>query len=305
MSGTPGPALSVACVQTNSARDIAGNLETVPPLVRAARNAGAEFVLLPENVSMMEPDTALWREKALPEKGHPALAAFRALARETGAWLLIGSLAIRVAGDKVANRSILLDSEGEIVARYDKIHLFDVDLGAGESYRESATIAPGDRAVVADTPWGRLGMSVCYDLRFAHLYRSLAKAGADFLSIPAAFTRTTGRAHWHVLQRARAIETGCYVFAPAQCGVHAMGRETFGHALIVDPWGTVLADAGEDVGFIIATIDLAAVAEARRKIPALTHDRPYAEPDAEPDAGPRGTAVPPRPAADLAVRLVP
>ncbi len=286
--------LTVACVQTNSAREMAANLETVPPLVRAARNAGADLVLLPENVSMMEPDTALWREKAIPEEGHPALAAFRALARETGAWLLIGSLAIRVADDKVANRSILLDNEGGIVARYDKIHLFDVDLDGGESYRESATIAPGDRAVVAATPWGRLGMSVCYDLRFPHLYRSLAKAGADFLSIPAAFTRTTGRAHWHVLQRARAIETGCYVFAPAQCGVHAMGRETFGHALIVDPWGVVLADAGEDTGFIIATIDRAAVAEARRKIPALTHDRPYAEPDVEPGrAAAKPSAKPP------------
>lgn len=273
--------LTVACVQTNSARDIADNLAMVPPLVHAARAAGASFVLLPENVAMMEPDPELWRQKALPEEGHPALAAFCTLARETGVWLLIGSLAIRIAGDKVVNRSILLDDGGRIVARYDKIHLFDVDLGGSESYRESASIAPGARAVVADTPWGRLGMSVCYDLRFAHLYRSLAKAGADFLSIPAAFTRTTGRAHWHVLQRARAIETGCYVLAPAQCGVHAMGRETFGHALIVNPWGEVLADAGEDVGFIIATIDRGAVIEARRKIPALTHDRPYAEPQVE------------------------
>jgi predicted amidohydrolase len=280
--------LTVACVQTNSARDIAANLETVPPLVRAAKDAGAEFVLLPENVAMVEPDTALWREKAFAEEDHPALSAFRALARDVDLWLLIGSLAIRLGRDKVANRSILLDNQGRIVARYDKIHLFDVDLDGGESYRESETIAPGDRAVIADTPWGRLGMSVCYDLRFPHLYRSLAKAGADFLSIPAAFTRTTGRAHWHVLQRARAIETGCYVFAPAQCGVHALGRETFGHALIVDPWGVVLADAGEDVGFIMAEIDLAAVVEARRKIPALTHDRPYAEPEAAPDVATGG-----------------
>jgi predicted amidohydrolase len=237
---------------------------------------------------MLEPDTALWREKAFAEEDHPALSAFRALARDVDLWLLIGSLAIRLGRDKVANRSILLDNQGRIVARYDKIHLFDVDLDGGESYRESETIAPGDRAVIADTPWGRLGMSVCYDLRFPHLYRSLAKAGADFLSIPAAFTRTTGRAHWHVLQRARAIETGCYVFAPAQCGVHALGRETFGHALIVDPWGVVLADAGKDVGFIMAEIDLAAVAEARRKIPALTHDRPYAEPEAAPDVATGG-----------------
>lgn len=278
MNGT----LTVACVQTNSARDIATNLEMVPPLVWAARGAGAEFVLLPENVGMLEPDPALWREKALAEDDHPALAAFSAVARDAGVWLLIGSLAIRLADDRVVNRSILLDGNGAIVARYDKIHLFDVDLDGGESYRESASVVSGDRAVVAATPWGRLGMSVCYDLRFPHLYRSLAKAGADFLSIPAAFTRTTGRAHWHVLQRARAIETGCYVFAPAQCGAHAMGRETFGHALIVDPWGVVLADAGEDVGFIVAEIDVAAVADARRKIPALCHDRPFAEPDAAP-----------------------
>lgn len=278
MNGT----LTVACVQTNSARDIATNLEMVPPLVWAARGAGAEFVLLPENVGMLEPDPALWREKALAEDGHPALAAFSAVARDAGVWLLIGSLAIRLADDRVVNRSILLDGNGAIVARYDKIHLFDVDLDGGESYRESASVVSGDRAVVAATPWGRLGMSVCYDLRFPHLYRSLAKAGADFLSIPAAFTRTTGRAHWHVLQRARAIETGCYVFAPAQCGAHAMGRETFGHALIVDPWGVVLADAGEDVGFIVAEIDVAAVADARRRIPALCHDRPFAEPDAAP-----------------------
>lgn len=282
MTGTD--TLTVACVQTNSSRDIAANLEAVAPLVHAARDAGAAFVLLPENVSMMEPDPELWRQKALPEESHPALTSFRTLAREAGVWLLVGSLAIRVAGDKVFNRSILLDDGGRIVARYDKIHLFDVDLGSSESYRESASITPGTRAVVTDTPWGRLGMSVCYDLRFAYLYRSLAKAGADFLSIPAAFTRTTGRAHWHVLQRARAIETGCYVLAPAQCGVHAMGRETFGHALIVDPWGEVLADAGEDVGFITATIDRAAVAEARRRIPALAHDRPYTEPSVEPHA---------------------
>lgn len=275
----------VACVQTNSARDIAANLEVIPDLVRRARDAGAAFILLPENVSMLEPDPALLRKKAVAEDAHPALPVFAALARETGAWLLLGSLAIRV-GDKVANRSILLDERGAVAARYDKIHLFDVDLDGGERYCESATIAPGDRAVIADTPWGRLGLSVCYDLRFPHLYRALAKAGAQFLSVPAAFTRTTGRAHWHVLQRARAIETGAYVFAPAQCGVHAMGRETYGHALIVDPWGEVLADGGEDVGFIVARVEPARVAEARRKIPALSHDRPFVEPDAAPAAAP-------------------
>ena len=195
--------------------------------------------------------------------------------QETGAWLLIGSLSIAVEGGKVANRSLLVDPTGNIVARYDKIHLFDVDLGETESYRESATIAPGDRAVLAETPWGPLGMTVCYDLRFPQLYRTLAQRGALFLSIPAAFTRTTGRAHWHILQRARAIENGAFVFAPAQCGTHAEGRETYGHSLIVDPWGAVLADGGEEPGIVFAEIDPAAVASARNRIPSLRHDRRF------------------------------
>lgn len=267
-----------ACVQTTSAREFAENLETVPPLIRAARDAGADLVLTPENVSMLEPRNRRLLEKALPETEHPALAAFRAQARDLGIWLLIGSLAIRAEDGRAWNRSVLLDSDGAIAARYDKIHLFDVDLDGGESYRESASIAPGGRAVVADTPWGRLGMTVCYDLRFPQLYRALAKAGAHFISIPAAFTRQTGMAHWHVLQRARAIETGCFVLAPAQTGTHAEGRQTYGHALIVDPWGTVLADAGEAVGFVTAEIDPSRVAAARAKIPALTHDRPFDTP---------------------------
>ncbi len=269
---------TLACLQVTSAREYAPNLEAVPPLVRAARDAGADLILTPENVSLLEPRNRLLREKAVPEDEHPALPVFRALARDVGAWLLLGSLAIRAADGRVCNRSILLDDRGAIAARYDKIHLFDVDLGNGEFYRESATIAPGGRAVIADTPWGRVGMTVCYDLRFPHLYRSLAKAGADFLTVPAAFTRTTGMAHWHILLRARAIETGCFVFAPAQTGTHAEGRETFGHALIVDPWGEVLADAGEDVGLITAEIDGARVGEARRRIPSLSHDRAFDAP---------------------------
>ena len=270
-----GQPFTAACVQTNSAREIAENLAAVPPLIRAARDAGADFVLLPENVAMLEPQSRLALAKALPEAEHPALPLFRALARDLQIWLLIGSLTIRADDGRAWNRSILLDSDGAIAARYDKIHLFDVDLAGGESYRESASIAPGGHAVVAATPWGRLGMTVCYDLRFPQLYRALAKAGADFLAIPAAFTRQTGIAHWHVLQRARAIETGCFVLSPAQTGTHAEGRETYGHALIVDPWGRVLADAGEDVGVITARIDPAEVATARSRIPALTHDRPF------------------------------
>ncbi len=265
----------VACVQTNSGREVLPNIAATSTLVRDARKAGADFILLPENVAMLEPDDRLLQQKALPESEHPAVAAFADLARETGAWLLVGSLVVMISPDKVANRSILLDPAGKVVARYDKIHLFDVDLNENESYRESARIAPGGQAVVAETPWGRLGMTVCYDLRFPHLYRSLAKRGADFLAVPAAFTRVTGRAHWHVLQRARAIENGCYVFAPAQCGDHAEGRQTYGHSLVIDPWGEVLADGGEEVGFILAEIDSALVADARRKIPSLSHDRPF------------------------------
>jgi len=267
---------TVACVQTNSAREYAPNIEATAALVRDARRAGAELILLPENVAMLEPVNRDLLRKASPEETHPALAAFRDLARETGAWLLIGSLSIKVSDDRVANRSLLLDASGEVVARYDKIHLFDVDLGSGERYRESATVAPGAQAVVAATPWGPLGLTVCYDLRFPHLYRRLAQRGALFLSIPAAFTRTTGRAHWHVLQRARAIENGAFVFAPAQCGTHAEGRETYGHSLIVDPWGEVLADGGEEPGFVLAAIDPEAAVAARSRIPSLGHDREFA-----------------------------
>lgn len=266
---------TVACVQTNSARDIEPNIVAVDDLVREARRRGADLILLPENVGMLEPVSRLLREKARPEAEHLALAAFRRLAQDTGAWLLIGSLSIAVEGGKVANRSLLVDSQGNVVARYDKIHLFDVDLGNGESYRESATIAHGDRAVLAATPWGPLGMTVCYDLRFPQLYRTLAQRGALFLSIPAAFTRTTGRAHWHILQRARAIENGAFVFAPAQCGTHAEGRETYGHSLIVDPWGEVLADGGEEPGIVLAEVDPEAVASARARIPSLRHDHPF------------------------------
>ena len=271
----------VACVQNCAERDMAPSIAAVTELIRGAAAAGAALIVLPEMVTMIEPQNALVLEKAVPEAADPGLAAFRNLARETGAWILVGSLLLKEAGEsRVVNRSFLLDGEGAIVARYDKLHLFDIDLDEGESYRESATVRPGDRAVLAPTPWGLLGMSVCYDVRFAYLYRALAQAGASFLSIPAAFTETTGKAHWHVLVRARAIETGSYVFAATQSGTHAEGRRTFGHSLIVDPWGEVLADAGSDVGFVTAEIDPANVARARAMIPALRHDRRFAGPDA-------------------------
>ncbi|HZT20995.1 MAG TPA: carbon-nitrogen hydrolase family protein, partial [Dongiaceae bacterium] len=236
----------VACVQNCAERDMAPSIAALEPLIRGAAGDGARLIVLPEMATMLEPQNALVLEKAVAEAADPGLRAFRALARETGAWILVGSLLIKLPGEgRVANRSFLLDPEGAIAARYDKLHLFDVDLASGESYRESATVRAGSRAVLAPSPWGPIGMSVCYDLRFAYLYRALAQAGARYLAIPAAFTYTTGKAHWHVLVRARAIETGSYVFAANQGGTHAEGRRTWGHSLIVDPWGEVLADGGE------------------------------------------------------------
>ncbi|HZS82652.1 MAG TPA: carbon-nitrogen hydrolase family protein [Stellaceae bacterium] len=271
---------TVGCVQMTSGRDFAPNVAAAGDLVRRARDKGAELILTPEITAMFEPKRELHLAKARSEEDHPALAAFRELARETGAWLVIGSMAVRLAADRLANRSFLLAPDGGIAARYDKIHMFDVDLANGESYRESALYRPGEAATLAALPWGVLGMTVCYDLRFPYLYRTLAQAGAQFLSIPAAFTVPTGRAHWHVLQRARAIENACFVFAPAQWGEHAEGRKTYGHSLIIDPWGEVLADAGEGVGVITAEIDPAKIEEARRMVPALRHDRAFSSPKA-------------------------
>jgi deaminated glutathione amidase len=270
----------VACVQLNAARDIAPNIAAASALIRDAKAKGAQFILTPENTGMIEPKRPQMLEKAKPEAEHPAIPAFSALAAELGVWLLIGSLQIKLDAATCANRSFLFDDHGRIVARYDKIHMFDVDLKGGESYRESKTFRPGERAVVADTPWGKVGLTVCYDLRFAYLYRALAQAGASFLTVPSAFTVPTGQAHWHTLLRARAIETGSFVFAPAQCGEHAEGRKTYGHSLIVAPWGEVLADGGDEPGVITADIDPAKVAEARSMIPALTHDRRFSGPAA-------------------------
>ena len=272
----------VACVQLNAARDIAPNIATASALIREAKAKGAQFILTPENTGMIEPKRPMMLEKARPESEHPGIPAFGALAAELGVWLLIGSLQIKLDATTCANRSFLFDDKGRVAVRYDKIHMFDVDLKAGESYRESATFRPGDRAVTAETPWGVVGLTVCYDVRFAHLYRALAQAGACFLTVPAAFTVPTGKAHWHTLLRARAIETGSYVFAPAQCGEHAEGRKTYGHSLIVAPWGEILAEAEDGTGFILAEIDTAKVAEARRAVPSLTHDRPFAAPTKKP-----------------------
>jgi len=269
---------TAACIQVNAGNDLAANIAAASVWVRKARAAGAAFALLPENVAMMEWGRDNLIAKAAAEDRHPALPAFQALARETGIWLHGGTLHIRLDDGRLANRSYVIAPDGSIAARYDKIHMFDVDLGNGESYRESATFRPGAGAASVDLPWGRLGLTICYDLRFPQLFRALAKAGAQFICVPSAFTRTTGRAHWHVLLRARAIETGCYVLAPAQCGDHAGGRQTYGHALIVAPWGEVLADGGEEPGLVMAEIDPGQVDLARGKVPSLSQDRAFAGP---------------------------
>ena len=263
----------VACIQTNSERDVAPNIEAVSGLVRQAHDQGADFILLPESVNMMEPKGRNVREKIAYEEDDIFLAAFQKLAKDLGVWILLGSLLVRISDEQAANRSILINSNGDVVTRYDKIHMFDVDVSDGQSYRESKLYRPGESVIVTDTPWGSLGLTICYDVRFPYLYRALAHQGALFMTVPAAFTRVTGEAHWHVLLRARAIENGCFIFAPAQTGDHAEGRQTFGHSLIIDPWGTVLVDGGTDVGFVMAEIDPAQVARARGKIPSLTNDR--------------------------------
>ena len=270
---------TAACVQNTAERDVAPTMATLSDLIRRARDAGGDLIMTPEVCAMLEPRRKLAATKVELEESNAALAMFKDLAKETGAWILVGSMAVKLSdGDRFANRSFLVTPEGDVTAKYDKIHMFDVDVAEGESYRESRGYRPGDHATLAATPWGALGMTVCYDMRFPYLYRELAKAGADFLAAPSAFTVPTGRAHWHVLLRARAIENGCFMFAPAQVGEHAEGRKSYGHSLIVDPWGEVLADGGEEVGFVTAEIDVSKVAEARAKVPSLFNDREYASP---------------------------
>jgi predicted amidohydrolase len=253
-------------------------------MIAEAKAGGADYVQTPEMTNIMEVKREALFSAIVEEERDASLSAFRALARKHKIWLHIGSLAIKVSPDRAANRSLLLDPAGEIVARYDKIHMFDVDLADGESYRESRSYRAGEIAVVADLPWGRLGLSVCYDLRFPALYRALAEAGTSFLAIPSAFTRQTGEAHWSVLMRARAIENGCFVFAAAQGGVHESGRETYGHSIVVDPWGRVLTESEAEPGVLFAEIDPAEVAAARARIPSLQHGRRFEviEPVAEP-----------------------
>jgi deaminated glutathione amidase len=265
----------IACVQNCAVAEVERNIAIAAHLTRAAIDRGAAIVCLPEYFSGVALKEGLLHPAAFEESRHPVLQAFADLARERRTWLLLGSLGIFAADGRIFNRGYLLDPRGAVAARYDKIHLFDVELTRGAPLRESATIAPGNCAVLADTGLCTMGLSICYDLRFPHLYRRLAQAGAEVLAVPAAFTRLTGEAHWHVLNRARAIENGCYVAAPCQYGTLPGGAECFGHSLIVDPWGSVLADGGEEEGIVLAEIDPAEVARSRVRIPALGHDRAF------------------------------
>ncbi len=264
-----------AAIQMRSGLSVKANTDEAERLIRAAAAAGAEYALTPEMTTILCLDRDRLLASISAEAEDPSLARFRALARELGIHVHIGSMAIKLGESSVANRSFLIGPDGDIAARYDKIHMFDVDLPNGESYRESRLYRPGGAAVIADLPWLRLGLSICYDLRFPNLYHSLAINGAAALAIPAAFTKTTGEAHWHVLIRARAIETGSFVIAAAQGGHHEDGRDTYGHSLIVGPWGRILAEAGTDPDFIIADIDPAASAVARQRVPAIDSDPPY------------------------------
>ena len=275
MSDRESSIFTAGLVQMRSGLSPQANLDAAAGLIRQARERGAQYVLTPEMTNILEVKRERLFAAIAPEEDDATLAALRELARRLGIVLHVGSLAIKLSAERAANRSFLIDESGEIVARYDKIHMFDVDLVGGESYRESRNYRPGEVAVTADLPWGRLGLTICYDLRFPALYRALAEAGSSFLAIPSAFTRQTGQAHWHVLNRARAIENGAFVFVAAQGGLHENGRETFGHSLIVDPWGGIIAEADAEPGVVLARIDPGEVTAARAKIPSLSHGRRF------------------------------
>jgi len=267
--------LRVGIIQLNTGNHIGVAVDAADDLIREAAAGGATFVTTPETTHLMEMDREAVLQKAYVEADDPGLKRFQALARELGIWLHIGSLIIKVADGKLANRAFMISPEGDIRARYDKLHLFDVDLPNGESYRESRLYQAGKSAVTVETPFGTVGLTICYDLRFPHLYRTLAEEGVSIIMVPAAFTVKTGEAHWHTLLRARAIETGAFVLAAAQTGKHATGRSTYGHSLAVDPWGKILADGGAEPGVTLVDLDLAKVAETRLTMPNLKHKRPY------------------------------
>ena len=277
-------AFKAAMIQLRSGLTPSANIDAAARMIGEAKSAGADYVQTPEMTNVLAANRTQLFSIAVDEDADTSLASLREVARKLGLYVHVGSLAIKISPDRAVNRGFLIDPKGEIAARYDKIHMFDVDLEGGESYRESRTYRPGEQAVLADLPWGRLGVTICYDLRFPALYRALAEAGATMLTVPSAFTVQTGEAHWHVLNRARAIENGSFLFAAAQCGKHESRRETYGHSLIVDPWGRILAEGGVEPGVVMAEIDLGEVAKARSRIPSLQHGRRFeiVEPLAEP-----------------------
>ena len=269
----------IGCVQTRPLATFDEAIDHARRLATDAVAAGAELVCLPEYCGGLKSEGGLFAPPSVPEAQHPVLDALRGFARDSQVWMLIGSIAVDGPGGRLVNRGYVIDDQGGIRARYDKIFLFDVDLSPTRQYRESAVVAPGRHAVVVETPWGRLGMTICYDLRFPQLYRTLARAGAEILAVPAAFTKMTGEAHWHVLNRARAIENGAVVVAPCAVGAVPGGGAAYGHSLVVSPWGEVLADGGDGVGYVVATVDVGSTDSARRRIPSLQHDRQFSDPD--------------------------
>jgi predicted amidohydrolase len=265
-----------ALIQTCTSRDVDRNLAEIGAMIRDAAGAGAEYVQTPEVTTVLETDSKRMPDVIGPEDGNPALSHYSKLASELGIWLHIGSMAVSTDEPRYANRSFLFAPNGRLAAKYDKIHMFDVEIGEGQTYRESKRYAPGKSGVVVDLPWTKLGLTICYDMRFPALYRALAKAGAEIIAVPSSFTVPTGKAHWHTLLRARAIESQCFILAAAQAGDHECGRQTYGHSIIVSPWGEVLAEAdGSTTGYIIAEIDLADVTKARGRVPSLDNDRPF------------------------------
>ena len=270
-----GRKVNIGCIQTPAHETFDAAIDIAKKLSRNAVEAGAELLCLPEYCGGLKSDRGIFRPPAAPESEHPVLEALRSFACQNSVWVLIGSLAVEGPNERLINRGFLVDSKGNIRARYDKIHLFDINLSYDECYRESTVVNPGSEAVVGATPWGLLGMTTCYDLRFPHLYRQLAQGGAEILAIPAAFTKKTGEAHWRVLNQARAIENGAVVVAPCSTGVVPGGGMVYGHSLVVSPWGEVLCDGGEGPGYQVVTVDLEVVAKVRKQIPSLKHDRPF------------------------------
>lgn len=266
---------NIALLQTRPMPGFDSALDEAMRLAETAVAAGAQLLFLPEYCGGLKSRGSELCPPAAPEAEHPFLRAFLDYAKQRHLWIMLGSIAIAASHAKILNRGYVIDDAGNIKARYDKIHLFDIQLSKQEVYRESATVLPGTRAVVVDTPVGRLGQTICYDLRFPQLYRDLAQAGAEILAVPAAFTRLTGEAHWHVLNRARAIENAAFVVAPCAIGPIPGGGESYGHSLVIDPWGRVLGDGGDETGIVQVEIDLGLVGATRARIPSLTHDRPY------------------------------